>query len=494
MPIMESEKTMHSGKPNAMSVDRPSATSLSRRGGERGAVLAYTVVSVLFLFLAVGLGVDLSHMYTVKAEAQNAADAAALAGATALRLDEGDRLEGAMDRAVSVLNQNKYNFDNKEFDDVMSQEAQRALVKFAVNFDGPYVGADEVEEEFGGDRNIRFVQVTTPGVPVSIFFSVPILGPSRNISATAMAGLAVVTSDCIVSLRPNEEKTLYVSSDSSLTATQCNVQVNSCDSQGFYVSSSSEVTAGEISVCGSSWHESGSEVNPEPDVNQPQLTDPYAYLNAPPGIDPYVGPCNYNSLVEIKSDTPNKTLNPGVYCGGIKIGSNVSLATFNPGLYVINGYGLEISSDTNVQGAGVTFINTAGYNGVPEDKYTPIKIVSNSNANLSAPTKDFNPGLVPEVFLDLLFYQDPNCGSMCTDTSLKNIIQINNTDAGPGAELMLSGALYFPTQILAVESQSSLIVDGLVVAYEIHVESNSHLNVRVGEAGSLTVVPIVLYK
>ena len=56
------------------------------RRGERGSVLAYTVLSLLFLFLAVGLGVDLSHLYSVHTEIQNAADAAALAGASALLL------------------------------------------------------------------------------------------------------------------------------------------------------------------------------------------------------------------------------------------------------------------------------------------------------------------------------------------------------------------------------------------------------------------------
>lgn len=470
------------------------STSPTDHTAERGSVLAYTVLSVLFLFLAVGLGVDLSHLYTVKTEAQNAADAGALAAATALRLPEGERVEAAMDRAVAVLNDNKYNFDNRRFDDVMSQTAQRDLVKFAVNFDGPYVGAADVESTFGGDRNLRFVEVATPKVPVNLFFSAPILGVTRDLGATAVAGLAVVKSECIVSLRPNEEKTLYVHSDSTLTASQCDIQVNSSNCQGLYVSSGySTVTAAGINVSGCSWHESGNSdpiVNPEPEVNEPVLPDPLAALNSPAFT---AEPCDYNDLVEIKSDTPNKTLNPGVYCGGIKIGSNVPMATFNPGLYVINGYGLEVSSSTNVQGTGVSFVNTAGHHGVPQDKYEPIKIVSNSNANLAAATADNNPGNVPSKFLDVLFYQDPNCGEKCSDTSLKNIVQINNTDLGPGAELKLKGALYFPTQILAVESQSNLIVDGKVVAYEIKVESNSHLNVRVGESGSLTVVPIVLY-
>lgn len=157
------------------------------RRGERGSVLTYTVLSLLFLFLAVGLGVDLSHLYSVKTEIQNAADAAALAGASALLLPEENKITTAVDRAVETLNKNKYNFNNEQFDEVMAKDAQRALVKFAVNLDGPYV--DEATA-IGMDQ-IRFVSVQTPTVPVSVFFSIPILGLTRTMSTTATAGLSV---------------------------------------------------------------------------------------------------------------------------------------------------------------------------------------------------------------------------------------------------------------------------------------------------------------
>ena len=157
------------------------------RRGERGSVLAYTVLSLLFLFLAVGLGVDLSHLYSVHTEIQNAADAAALAGASALLLPEENKITTAVDRAVETLNKNKYNFNNEQFDEVLAKDAQRALVKFAVNLDGPYV--DEATA-IGMDQ-IRFVSVQTPTVPVNVFFSIPILGLTRTMSTTATAGLSV---------------------------------------------------------------------------------------------------------------------------------------------------------------------------------------------------------------------------------------------------------------------------------------------------------------
>jgi len=158
----------------------------SRRKGERGNVLAYTVLSALFLFLAVGLGVDLSHLYLAKTELQNAADAAALAGASALTLPHPERIATAVDRAVSTMNLNKYNFDNRTFAAVMDTTAQRNLVTFAVNLDGPYVSASDAE----GDPTIRFIRVSTPTVPVSMIFSIPILGTSQNLNAKAISGLS----------------------------------------------------------------------------------------------------------------------------------------------------------------------------------------------------------------------------------------------------------------------------------------------------------------
>ena len=164
----------------------------SKREKERGSVLTYTVLSVLFLFFAVGLGVDLSHLYLVKAELQNGADAAALAGASALANPNPTRIATAVDRAVSVLNQNKYNFNNKNFVDVMSLAAQRDRVRFAVNLSEFDTGNGRSEAEANADPDdIRFVRVITPPVPVNIFFSIPILGATREMTARAVSGLSI---------------------------------------------------------------------------------------------------------------------------------------------------------------------------------------------------------------------------------------------------------------------------------------------------------------
>jgi hypothetical protein len=166
-------------------MNRETKPDLSHRKNERGSVLAYTVLSVLFLFLAVGLGADLSHLYLVKTELQNAADSAALAGASALLLPETERIPRAVERAVETMNKNKYNFNNLEFEDVMPKVDQASLVTFAVNLDGPYVPAGTANP-----RTVRFVKVDTPTVGINIFFSIPVLGLARDMTSTATAGLS----------------------------------------------------------------------------------------------------------------------------------------------------------------------------------------------------------------------------------------------------------------------------------------------------------------
>ena len=161
-------------------------TRVVKRKNERGNVLVYTVLSAFFLFMAVGLGVDLSHLYLVKAELQNAADAAALAGASALTLPAPDKIRTAVDRAVSTMNFNKYNFDNRTF--AATNDTDPPLVTFAVNVDGPFVNATDAAAD---PEDIRFIKVNTPSVPVNTFFAIPFLGTSRSLNARATAGLSV---------------------------------------------------------------------------------------------------------------------------------------------------------------------------------------------------------------------------------------------------------------------------------------------------------------
>lgn len=148
------------------------------RKSERGSVLTLTSIGMLAMLLATGLAVDISHFYTVKAELQNAADAAALAGASQLNSTSGG-IKLAVVEATKPLN---------KYDVKQSATINAADVTFAKNLNGPYLdqaGALAVPAE------IRFVKVVVPPKAIGVSFAALTLGSSKNISASAVAGLSV---------------------------------------------------------------------------------------------------------------------------------------------------------------------------------------------------------------------------------------------------------------------------------------------------------------
>lgn len=149
------------------------------RKRERGSILATSAIGMLSVLLAVGLGIDISRFYLSKAELQNAADAAALAGVSGLNGGSPGITE-ATNRAVAAMN--KYDFNNT------GVSFPRANVLFAVNLDGPYISEASAAVS---PTNIRFVKVTTDPSPVGVSFCAFLLGNSKNLSATATAGYSV---------------------------------------------------------------------------------------------------------------------------------------------------------------------------------------------------------------------------------------------------------------------------------------------------------------
>lgn len=147
--------------------------------GERGSVLAIAALSMLSVLLAVGLGIDISRFYMAKAELQNAADAAALAGVSGLNSSSAGIVE-ATNRAVQVMNKYDFNQTTVSF--------PRSNVLFAKNLGGPFMSEGSAQAD---PKDIRFVKVTTPDSPVGVSFAVGVLGSSKNLTASATAGFSV---------------------------------------------------------------------------------------------------------------------------------------------------------------------------------------------------------------------------------------------------------------------------------------------------------------
>jgi hypothetical protein len=163
---------------------KPHKRSSRSRSSERGFTVLIASLSLFCLVGMAALAIDISHLYLAGTELQNAADAAALAGASALDGTAGG-VTAAVERALNTLN--KYEFGSTDI------AVTRSNVKFAVNLAEFTIGAGRDEATASGNpKNIRFIKVSLPPQPVSILFAIFTLNSNRvDLTRSAVAGLSV---------------------------------------------------------------------------------------------------------------------------------------------------------------------------------------------------------------------------------------------------------------------------------------------------------------
>ncbi|MDX6498589.1 MAG: hypothetical protein QOG23_1849 [Blastocatellia bacterium] len=158
----------------------PARSTVSRaHSGERGSILVMTAICMVAFMLMLGLAIDISRIYMVRAELQNAADAAALTAAR--ELNGGTTgIDNAVTRANNIVNTQGFG----------KTGVSVASVKFAVNLDDPsYLDAASAKDATTV-KNIRFVRVTTQTTATNILFAVTVLGTTHAESGSAVAGMS----------------------------------------------------------------------------------------------------------------------------------------------------------------------------------------------------------------------------------------------------------------------------------------------------------------
>lgn len=150
-----------------------------RRQG--GAVAIMFGLTVVVLFAMGGVVLDLGHLYIAKAELQNAADAAALAGAKDLN-ETTTGINGAVSKAQTISAKNKYNF---------STDVNLALtnIQFGPGPDGPW---SSVAAAQASPQGMTFIKVDT-GLKVLNTYLMRVAGiNSVSTSGFAVAGRYVI--------------------------------------------------------------------------------------------------------------------------------------------------------------------------------------------------------------------------------------------------------------------------------------------------------------
>jgi hypothetical protein len=386
------------------------------RRAESGQVLSLTVISMAVLIGFVALSVDVGLLWSERRHMQTAADAAAVAGATALRL--GNDVTTAADD-VSALN---------GFPD------GSAGVSVTVN-DPPASG------NYAGTSG--FVEVVVDQSEPTFFMHVLGFG-SMNVSARAVAG-NINGPACIYALDPSSPAAFTTNGNPSVQSS-CGVIVDSDSSTGMIVNGNATLDATSIGVAGNYSSTGNVTVNPAPITGVAPLPDPLAYVPAPT-----VGGCTYTN-VSINANAAT-TLNPGVYCGGLTINGPATV-TFSPGTYILDGGGMTVNGTTTLSGQGVTFYDTQGY-----APYQPIQLNGNSQLNFSAPTSGALAGI--------LFFGDRSVGP----SAGTSIINGNNRST-------FDGAIYFANTGITYNGNSSSSGYTFIVGYD--VTFNGNTNVTVG--------------
>lgn len=252
------------------------------------------------------------------------------------------------------------------------------------------------------------LNVALPRYFSSIFFEGDIKSAARAVAQTSPQ----VNTACVLATSTSATRAISLSGNTQVASGDCNVAANSSAADAVYMAGRATLetpcllSAGGVSVT------SGLKLShcKTPTTGVKPLADPYQSIPAPSAT----APCT--------SAPANATvLYPGRYCGGLDIKSSVNFA---PGIYVISGGNLNIGANARVTGTGVTFYFSGN---------SSVSVSANSSADLKAP----NSG----TYSGILFFGDRNASS-------------GSPTFGGGSSMTLTGALYFPAQVVSYSGGS----------------------------------------
>jgi hypothetical protein len=400
-----------------------------KRGGawpnDSGQVLVAVALLSVVLVGFLGVALDGGYMYLLRRRAQTAADAAAYAGTLEIWQNRLTNITAAA-RTDSAIN--GYAHAGSTVVDVYNPPIS-----------GPWTG------------NVKFVEVviTQPYDP----FFMQVLGFGASpVRARAVGGVVGINMACIHALHPDKAASLMVTGGATVTATSCGVVVNSDDPHAIHNTGGGCINAGSVDVTGGV--HTGSCISPTPNTGAPPQPDPLAGLPRPSTAG-----CTYTNF-SASGGTVNLT--EGVYCGGIHVSGGI--INFGPGMYVLKGGGMSISSTAEVRGTGVTFYNTQepGYN------YGNFNFTGQTWGYLKAPTSATNP------WAGMLMIQDP---------ALTEAIVGDSFFAG-GSDMVLEGIIYMPDSRITWSGGSNTATYSSVIASEIKFTGNSTFNTDWSAFGS----------
>jgi hypothetical protein len=400
------------------------------------AVILVVVALGLFMFGALGLGIDGAQMYAHRQMAQAAADAAAQAAVMSIEGGTNSTSTHPFSTAAS-------------FTCTVPPAALdlRTPCVYA-QYNGFGTSNDTVIVSFPATvSGVSLSSVSTPAVSVSVqrllhaglirFAGVT----TYTVKARATAGiLSSVPATCVYVLAPSAPNA-FVANNGATVTMNCGIAIDDSNAVAASITGGATVTASTVSIVGGYAVNNGGTISPAPVALTQAVKDPFVSVTGPSA-----GACNYTNY---SPGWGSWTLNPGTYCGGIVI-SNGATAVFNPGTYIIDGGGVQFAGGTTSTGAGVMFYLT-GTNAT----YGSVVINNGASVTLSAETS--------APYMGLLFFQD------------RSIVSANNATFAGGASMQLTGSLYFPTTDISYSNGASAVGNTALIAAQVSFAGGANL-------------------
>jgi hypothetical protein len=258
------------------------------------------------------------------------------------------------------------------------------------------------------------------GRPVPLYFLGALGMDPVNVTARATGAGVDNGPQCVIALDHTADRAVNFTGNSVVNL-GCGVASNSSSNEAIYVGGNATLTAnpaqafGDIFVGNSATLVTQSPVQPY----SQRVDDPYDDRIMP--VSP--ASCTYNNFwAQTNDDYTSPPMQPGRYCGGLRISGTADLA---PGIYIVDDGDFEIGSQAVVTGDEVTIVLTAD---APDDVGN-VTINGGAEVTLTPTTSGEMAGI--------LFYQDPNADPGGTNS-------LGESHFNGNALVNLTGALYFP--------------------------------------------------
>ncbi|OLC21929.1 MAG: hypothetical protein AUH33_00825 [Chloroflexi bacterium 13_1_40CM_68_21] len=424
----------------------------SDREHEEGQALILFAILMLALLFAVGLAIDAGQLYAAKRTEQEAADAAAFAGAVVLY--QGGTGAQAVQAAKDDAQTNGY----------VDGVNQTTVVVNWPPLSGSYMNAQHVEV-------IITRQVKTSLVPAEAVFN-PVRARGVAGAEKLNNGYAVMALDrgsTCDAFNASDQADMHLAGGGILVNSTNSCAANNDQNVSSRFTVQSPFTLDVAGQATGHW----TDLTPPIPVNpgHAQVGDPFGGFPKPStlGPDGIAGtgdePPVCNSLAACQDASGHQI--PGIYDVTIGGQGNNDL-TLNPGVYILR-KGMDTAGNANVIGSNVFLYNTySTYPAAPggSPSCTSVNLQGNSTFTLTAQTT--------APWANLLFYQDTAC-----------TVQMK---IGGNGTWTSTGSVYIPNGPFVFDGQNATLTGSQLIAQKVNLQNG---NLTINYNPNTTAQPIL---